>query len=69
MPGTHPSIERPGTVSVVCLEMLVLEVVGIGMCIHRGCVAIFDLVKSNMPNHGPGSADLEVIENEGVIEL
>lgn len=69
MPGTHPSIERPGAVSVVCLEMLVLEVVGIGMCIHRGRVAIFDLVKSNMPNHGPVSADLEVIENEGLIEL
>lgn len=62
MPSAHPFVEGQGAVGVVYLKILVMQVMCISMCVYGGAVAHLDLVESDVTNHRPCSADLQMIE-------
>ena len=63
MPGAKHPIEGHQTIGVIYLEILVMQVMGVGVAVECGAARL-DLVEPDMAHHGPGAGDLQMIQHQ-----
>ena len=64
MPGAKPLVQGQRSVGIIHLEVLVVEVMRIGVGVDGSLFPGLDLVEADMADHGPGPPDLQVVENQ-----